>query len=565
MLGPMTRYADATTVTVWLEASGPCVAEVRCAGRRWGTSTFEVEGHHYALVVVDGLAPGTDAPYAVALDGRELWPDCAGWPGSRLRTRAPHAPLGVAFGSCRVDRPHHAPWTLEPGVDPRGVGVDALTALADGCARQERALPDLLLLLGDQVYADEGLAPQLRLRQVLRRGPDSEPRGEVADFEEYTWLYRHAWEDAGVRWLLSTVPSVMVFDDHDVRDDWNTSRAWQEQMAREEWWAERLTGAYMAYWLYQHLGNQSPAALGEDGLLAALQQPGSRGEALRDVAARAGDEVDGHRASRWSHVHELGTARLVVVDSRSGRVLGPGRRAMLSEPEWQSLEHHLRGDCDHLLVATTLPLLLERPVHDLQGWNEVVAGGAWGPRAARWGERLRQALDLEHWAAFRDSFDRLVHRLGEVGAGRLGAAPSTVLVLSGDVHHSYLAPVAYPSDRGVESAVVQLVSSPLRNAVPRRLQRAFGFARSRSARLAGRLLAASAGVPPPAVSWSATSPPLHGNTVATLRLDGTAAEVTIERAERGDGRGVLRPVHRQRLDRHRADTRPVHGDVRGGA
>ncbi|MGW1633884.1 hypothetical protein, partial [Streptomyces anthocyanicus] len=29
-----------------------------------------------------------------------------------------------------------------------------------------------------------------------------------------------------VRWLLSTVPSCMIFDDHDVIDDWNTSAAW---------------------------------------------------------------------------------------------------------------------------------------------------------------------------------------------------------------------------------------------------------------------------------------------------------------------------------------------------
>jgi hypothetical protein len=34
----------------------------------------------------------------------------------------------------------------------------------------------------------------------------------------YTWLYHESWQDPEVRWLLSTVPSAMIFDDRDVRD-----------------------------------------------------------------------------------------------------------------------------------------------------------------------------------------------------------------------------------------------------------------------------------------------------------------------------------------------------------
>jgi len=446
VLGPMTRYADQDTVTVWVETSSTCQVEVRTREGCWRARSFEVEGHHYALVVVDGLTHGADLDYSVWLDARQVWPEPGGaWPASRLRTREARAPLDVVYGSCRVDRPDTEPWTLEPGVDRRGVGVDALAALALACARRGRPLPDLLLLLGDQVYADEGLAPLIRQYQISRRGPDSEPRRGVADFEEYTWLYRDSWTNPAVRWLLSTVPSAMVFDDHDVHDDWNTSRAWRREMTRAPWWRERLTGGYMAYWLYQHLGNVSPRELADEGLLPALQEPGSRGQPLRAHAERADDEVGGRKASRWSYVRDLGSARLVVVDCRSGRILDSGDRSMMSESEWEAVELHLRGDCTHLLVATSLPLLLERAVHDLQGWDEAVAGGAWGERAARYGEWLRQAADIEHWAAFRASFDRLVHRLGEVGAGRCGEAPSTVLVLSGDVHHSYVPRPPTPS------------------------------------------------------------------------------------------------------------------------
>jgi hypothetical protein len=54
-----------------------------------------------------------------------------------------------------------------------------------------------------------------------------------------------------------------------------------------------------------------------------------------------------------------------------------------------------------MLVASTLPIFLPRSLHDLEAWNERVSAGAWGRRAVALGEAVRQALDLEHWAAFR--------------------------------------------------------------------------------------------------------------------------------------------------------------------
>ena len=56
VLGPVLRYIGETEATLWVETDRPCQAEVLGhAGR-----TFEVAGHHYALVVVTGLRPGTE-------------------------------------------------------------------------------------------------------------------------------------------------------------------------------------------------------------------------------------------------------------------------------------------------------------------------------------------------------------------------------------------------------------------------------------------------------------------------------------------------------------------------
>ena len=92
--------------------------------------------------------------------------------------------------------------------------------------------PTLLLLLGDQVYADE-VSPATRdVIRARRRRPSEPPGEEVADFEEYTSLYHESWGEPAIRWLLSTVSTAMIFDDHDVHDDWNISAAWVERDAR---------------------------------------------------------------------------------------------------------------------------------------------------------------------------------------------------------------------------------------------------------------------------------------------------------------------------------------------
>ena len=543
LLGPVLRYADGTRATVWAETSAP--AELSVLG--CSTRTFEVAGHHYAHLVVDGLQPGSDQPYDVRLDGAQVWPRPDDpRPAPRLRTPAEDGTLDLVFGSCRVDRPHAEPYDLEPEQHPEGVGIDALQALARMCIRGERPLPDLLLMLGDQVYADEGLSPKVRDKQREKRPADSEPQNEVADFEEYTWLYLDSWSNPDVRWLLSTVPSAMVFDDHDVRDDWNTSRTWREQVQHLPWWPERITGAYMTYWLYQHLGNESPEQVEREGLLQRVRE---RGEpALREFAEHADDEVDGRKLTHWSFWRDFGPVRLVVVDTRSGRLVEDEHRAMLSDPEWDEVGGGLTGGCSHLLVGSSLPLLLERSLHDLERWNEAVTAGAWGSRASRFGEKVRQALDLEHWAAFSSSFERMVGRLVEVSRGEHGPAPATVVVLSGDVHHSYVAPVQLPSGSRPGSPVVQVVSSPMRNAFPRRLQRAFAFAASPPARLVGRLLAMSVRLPPPPVRWASQGGPLFGNTLGALRLDGSRADLTLSRAGTRDGAPVLDVVLQRRLD-----------------
>src|SRR5919205_1839423 len=152
LLGPLVRHAGEDEATVWVETDAPCTVTVTPAGE---SRTFSVEGHHYALVRVTGLAPDTATPYEVALDGRTVWP-LPGNPPSVLRTHARDARVRIVFGSCRVDAPHEPPFSLRKDEDERGREVDALRAYALRMRHTPPAeWPHALLMLGDQVYADE--------------------------------------------------------------------------------------------------------------------------------------------------------------------------------------------------------------------------------------------------------------------------------------------------------------------------------------------------------------------------------------------------------------------------
>jgi PhoD-like phosphatase len=533
VLGPLLRYVGDHEATVWVETDRACTVEVLGCS----SPTFCVAGHHYGFVCVSGLESGACIPYEVHLDGERCWPlPDSPFPQSVIRTRAAGQPLRLAFGSCRVSFPHEPPYTLSKDSDDSGREVDALLALVERLRTQPpHEWPDALLLLGDQVYADQVSPATKRLIEERRGGGDASaddpPPGEVADFEEYTWLYREAWSDPATRWLLSTVSSAMIFDDHDVHDDWNTSWAWVREIRKVPWWNERILGAYMSYWIHQHLGNLSPAELGENALLASVREAQDGEEILRAFAKKAEEEVAG---TRWSFHRDFGRTRLLVLDSRAGRVLDEGRREMLSEEEWEWVETCVTGDFDHVLIATTLPWLLSHGLHHLEAWNEAVCDGAWGRTAARLGEKIRQAIDLEHWSAFRGSFVRLSDLVHEVASGGRGPAPASVIVLSGDVHHAYLAEASFPGRAPIESAVVQAVCSPIRNPLDRNERRALRAALSRSAAAIARLLARSAGVRPAAVRWEFTGKPTFDNQVAILDLTGRGAHLAIERTRAED-------------------------------
>jgi hypothetical protein len=529
LLGPLLRYVDETTATIWIKTREHCQVTATVAGRRFTTRTFTVHGHHYALVELDGLEPGSKSAYTLEIDGNVVWPVVdSPHPPSRIATLKPGERLRMAFGSCRKSAPHDKDNTT-------AYGVDAMRAYALHMMRDEEKWPDLIVFLGDQVYADE-TSDEMREFIAARRDIDEPPGEELKDYEEYAYLYHLAWTDPANRWLLSTLPSAMIFDDHDIRDDWNTSAAWREQMSQTQWWQGRIVAGLASYWVYQHLGNLGPAERAEDEIWQRIvrnQEMGAdvdHGPLLDGFAARVNENPDSYR---WSYSRDLGTSRLVVVDSRAARVLSPQDREMIDDAEMDWLGRQLTGDVDHLLIGTSLPYLLPPGLHDLEAWNEEVAAGAWGQRARWFGEQVRQAADLEHWAAFQNSFRRIADMVCEVVDGKRGAAPATVTFLSGDVHNSYVAEVDREPRTG---RILQAVCSPIRNPLPGVVRAGQAFAAKKGGTWVGKTLARSVRLAPPPFHWRIAKGPWFDNNLATLATDGRKLSIWWEQGVVVDGK-----------------------------
>ena len=141
-LGPVLRYVGETTAAVWVQLDRAATVTVTCwavdrlrrspaqpkSGLGCSTRTFEVRGHHYALLTVTGLEPDTTYPYEVAVDGEVVWPPrVSPYPPSSLRTRGSTSTRRqrIVFGSCRYAK---VPPFTEPKLAAR-LGIDALDAL----------------------------------------------------------------------------------------------------------------------------------------------------------------------------------------------------------------------------------------------------------------------------------------------------------------------------------------------------------------------------------------------------------------------------------------------------
>ena len=205
---------------------------------------------------------------------------------------------------------------------------------------------------------------------------------------------------------------------------------------------------------------------------------------------------------------------------------------MLDPHEWEWLEEHAEGDFDHLLIGTSLPLLLA-PGAALPGVLERgglqrrmgQAGGACV------GEQVRQALDLEHWAAFGSSLERVIAARPRRRHGREGHA-------AGHDRRALGRRAPRVPRRGrLPARDAGCARRSTRRRARRSATRSTTTSGARSASpaaapgtLVGKLLARAAGVGDPPVRWRFThDEPFFDNQVCFLELDGRRARLWLQK------------------------------------
>src|SRR5204863_329880 len=146
--------------------------------------------------------------------------------------------------SCRVAAPHVPPYSLRKDEHPEGREVDALVAVAQRMAESDPDdWPHALLLLGDQVYADE-VSPEVEKFIRSRRDPEVPPGDTIADSRagrvlqpgvrnmidprEMRWIEDHATGGFDHLVLATSMPLFLTPALHDLE-------AWNEAVCDGAW------------------------------------------------------------------------------------------------------------------------------------------------------------------------------------------------------------------------------------------------------------------------------------------------------------------------------------------
>lgn len=73
-----------------------------------------------------------------------------------------------------------------------------------------------------------------------------------------------------MRKLLANIPTYMIFDDHDVTDDWNITGSWYDGVRESPLGRRIVSNALAAYWAFQGWGND-PDNFDKDLILTITQ------------------------------------------------------------------------------------------------------------------------------------------------------------------------------------------------------------------------------------------------------------------------------------------------------
>jgi len=278
----------------------------------------------------------------------------------------------------------------------------------------------LLLQGGDQLYADQvwelsSIKNWLERSRSDRRKLSFTNRMERQVDSFYFDLYCERWGKEAIAHMLGSLPTVMMWDDHDIFDGWG-SYPKEDQSCAVYQGIYKIARKYFRIF-QQHLGpDESPSST--SGIIP--DQPG------------------------FSIGHTFGKTALLVLDMRSERT----QDSVLSPTSWNQIYQWLDNNCqncEHLFVMSSIPV-----VHPDFSLLESLLGIIPGQ------QELEDDLK-DHWhsKSHKGERNRLIHRLLRYSLDE----NFRVTILSGDVHVAALGAVYGTDPRGGTRTMYQLTSS----------------------------------------------------------------------------------------------------------
>jgi hypothetical protein len=291
----------------------------------------------------------------------------------------------------------------------------------------------------------------------------------AADFAEYAALYEQAWSSTAARRVLAHLPSFMIFDDHEVTDDWNADKGWLEMVHSDKdplrYWPHTITDALCAYWMYQGWGNLSPDRWTQDSRVQILDQCRKQGrDALPELRRLVHDQsvmktkptVKPDNKLDWSFELPAGNIPFMAIDLRTDRDVNFS--GGMSDQRMTWLTSKLTNSTSQVaVIVLPVPYLMPDPLLFVFRHLDFTTALA----RERSSLALQRGSDIEHPAgnAVWDQIKNLIAALQ-----KSKTTLKTVVFISGDIHFSCNFDGQIKGSRK-PPRMVQLISSGLQQAV----------------------------------------------------------------------------------------------------
>ncbi|SDN32422.1 hypothetical protein [Vreelandella arcis] len=253
--------------------------------------------------------------------------------------------------------------------------------------------------------------------------------------------------------VMAHLPSLMIFDDHDVTDDWNLTAEW-ERSAYGHPFSKRIIGnALIAYLLCQGWGN-APDKLNPliDEATAMLPSTGSAG--YLDAAAQDALIERLLHFKGWAF-QVPGPPPLMVLDTRTRRWQNERRPQRPSGlMDWEALIEMQQA----LIGAPSAVIISPAPMFGVKLIEGIQKLFTWI------GKPLM--VDAENWMAHRGAANVLLQ------IWRHSKTPGNYVILSGDVHYSFAYDIVV-RHRQHAPRLWQITSSGVKNTFPTNLLNTF--------------------------------------------------------------------------------------------